>query len=205
MATLDELRARLRDVIDSPVSDTVEQRMQQFREADDLFCELCFCTLTANTSAEKAIEVQQALGDDFCHLEQEQLRGRLKETGYRFTNRAAYICHNRRYRDIDDVLQRFDDAHEAREWLVEHVKGLGYKEASHFLRNVGYRDVAIIDRHVLRVMERHGLIEEIPSSLTRRRYLAMEQRLRDLAASLDVTLAELDLYLWYLETGSILK
>ncbi len=109
MATLDELRARLRDVIDSPVIDTVEQRMQQFREADDLFCELCFCTLTANTSAEKAIEVQEQLRGDFCHLEQEQLRGRLKETGYRFTNRAAYICHNRRYRDIDDVLQRFDD------------------------------------------------------------------------------------------------
>lgn len=205
MATPDDLHAALRDLIDSPVSDTVRQRIQQFRAVDDLFCELCFCTLTANTSAEKAIEVQQALGDDFCTLGQEELRSRLKETGYRFTNRAAYICQNRRYRNIEGILQRFDDAHEAREWFVEHIKGLGYKEASHFLRNVGYTDVAIIDRHVLRVMERHGLIDAIPSSLTRRRYLAMEQRLRDLAASLGITLAELDLYLWYMETGRILK
>jgi len=201
----DDLRARLRDLIDSPVSDTVRQRMQQFREVDDPFCELCFCTLTANTSAEKAIEVQEQLGDDFCTLGQDELRASLKQAGYRFTNRAAYICQNRRYRDIGTILQRYSDTQEAREWLVEHIKGLGYKEASHFLRNTGYTDVAIIDRHVLRVMERHGLIDEIPASLTRRRYLLMEATLRDLAASLDVTLAELDLYLWYLETGKILK
>jgi len=205
MATPDDLHARLHELINSPVSDTVRQRMQQFSDVDDPFCELCFCTLTANTSAEKAIEVQRALGDDFCHLEREELRGRLKETGYRFTNRAAYICHNRRYQNIGTILQRYSDAHEAREWLVEHIKGLGYKEASHFLRNTGYTDVAIIDRHVLRVMHRHGLIDGIPASLTRQRYLEMEQRLRDLAASLDVTLAELDLYLWYMETGKILK
>lgn len=205
MTTPDELRARLRDLIDSPVSDTVRQRLEEFRKVDDLFCELCFCTLTANTSAEKAIEVQEQLGDDFCTLEQEELRSRLEQAGYRFTNRAVYICHNRRYQNIGDVLQRFDDAHEAREWLAEHVKGLGYKEASHFLRNVGYTDVAIIDRHVLRVMKRHALIDGMPSSLTRRRYLSMERRLRDLANSLDITLAELDLYLWYMETGKILK
>ena len=205
MATSAELRARLRDLIDSPVSTTVQQRMEQFREVDDLFCELCFCTLTANTLAEKAIEVQKALGDDFCTLEQEQLRGRLKQAGYRFTNRAAYICQNRRYRDIGNILKRFSNAHEAREWLVEHIKGLGYKEASHFLRNVGYTDVAIIDRHVLRIMEHHGLIDEIPASLSRQQYLSMEERLRELANDVDVTLAELDLYLWYMETGKILK
>ncbi|MFO8132790.1 MAG: N-glycosylase/DNA lyase [Thermoplasmatota archaeon] len=205
MASPDQLRAVLHELIDSPVSETVRRRMQQFRAVDDLFCELCFCTLTANTSAEKAIEVQQALGDDFCTLGQEQLRSRLKQAGYRFTNRAAYICQNRRYRDIGVILQRFGDAGEAREWLVEHIKGLGYKEASHFLRNIGYTDMAIIDRHVLRVMERHGLIDTIPASLSRQQYLAMEATLRDLADSLDITLAELDLYLWYMETGKILK
>ncbi len=205
MGTMDDLRAELRQLIDSPVSETVRQRMQQFASIDDPFCELCFCTLTANTSAEKAIEVQQQLGDDFCTLGQEELRARLKQVGYRFTNRAAYICHNRRYQNIGTILQRFDDAHEARGWLVEHIKGLGYKEASHFLRNVGYTDVAIIDRHILRVIERHGLIDTIPSSLARRRYLAMEDTLRSLAASLDISLAELDLYLWYMETGKILK
>lgn len=205
MASPDDLRTVLQQLIDSPVRETVRQRMTQFASVDDLFCELCFCTLTANTSAEKAMEVQEQLGDDFCHLEQEELRSRLKQAGYRFTNRAAYICQNRRYQDIGDVLQRFSDASEAREWLVEHIKGLGYKEASHFLRNVGYTDVAIIDRHVLRVMERHGLIDDIPASLTRQRYLSMEDTLWQLAASLDITLAELDLYLWYMETGTILK
>lgn len=205
MATQEDLRARLHELIDSPVSETVRQRMQQFASIDDLFRELCFCTLTANTSAEKAIEVQEQLGDDFSRLEREELRARLKQTGYRFTNRAAYICQNRRYRDIGTILQRYSDTQEAREWLVKHIKGLGYKEASHFLRNIGYHDVAIIDRHVLRIMERHGLIDEIPASLSRKRYLAMEATLRSLADDLDISLAELDLYLWYMETGKILK
>jgi N-glycosylase/DNA lyase len=205
MAPPDELRARLRTLIDSPVQETVRQRMHQFSSVDDPFCELCFCTLTANTSAEKAIEVQEHLGDEFYTLDQEELRARLKQAGYRFTNRAAYICQNRRYQDIGDILRRYNDAHEAREWLSEHIKGLGYKEASHFLRNVGYTDVAIIDRHILRVMERYGLIEEIPASLSRQQYLTMEKCLRELANDVDITLAELDLYLWYMETDKILK
>ncbi|MGC9554861.1 MAG: N-glycosylase/DNA lyase, partial [Thermoplasmatota archaeon] len=120
-------------------------------------------------------------------------------------NRAAYICHNRRYQDIGDILRRFQDQREAREWLVKHVKGLGYKEASHFLRNVGYTDVAIIDRHILRVMYRYGLIEKIPDSLSRKRYLELERVLERVADHLGITLAELDLYLWYMETGKILK
>ncbi|GAJ17855.1 unnamed protein product, partial [marine sediment metagenome] len=29
-----------------------------------------------------------------------------------------------------------------REWVVKNFKGLGYKEASHFLRNIGYKNFA---------------------------------------------------------------
>lgn len=35
------------------------------------------------------------------------------------------------------MITRFKDAKETREWLVGEISGMGYKEAGHFLRNIG--------------------------------------------------------------------
>ena len=58
---------------------------------------------------------------------------------------------------------------ERRAWLVDNIKGLGYKEASHFLRNIGFDDYAIIDSHILDLLERYNLIKQ-PKTLTRKKY-----------------------------------
>lgn len=76
---------------------------------------------------------------------------------------------------------------------------------SHFLRNVGFTNVAILDRHVLAVLCAHKLIDEVPRSLTRRSYLKIEEKLRKFAQELNLSLGELDLYLWYMKTGDVLK
>jgi N-glycosylase/DNA lyase len=91
-----------------------------------------------------------------------------------------------------------------REWLIAEVKGFGPKESSHFLRNVGFTDFAIIDFHIVDVLVRHGLIEK-PKTVTKRRYLEIEELLRHIAKKADLNMAELDLYLWYMETGKVLK
>jgi len=91
-----------------------------------------------------------------------------------------------------------------REWLVESVKGLGYKEASHFLRNIGYDDYAIVDFHIVDLLVRHNLIKK-PKTLSRVKYLEIEEILRKIAKKSGLTLAELDLYLWFLETNKVLK
>ena len=88
--------------------------------------------------------------------------------------------------------------------LIRNVKGIGPKEASHFLRNIGYSGFAILDFHIINILARYGLIEK-PKTLTKRRYLEIEELLRSIAAKTDLSLAELDLYLWYMETGKILK
>lgn len=55
---------------------------------------------------------------------------------------------------------------------------MSYKEASHFLRNVGFgEDVAILDRHILRNLERLAVIDEIPKTLSPKLYLEIEDRL----------------------------
>ena len=79
-----------------------------------------------------------------------------------------------------------------------------YKEGSHFLRNIGCDYYAIIDFHILDLLERYHLITK-PKSLTATKYREIEQVLQTIATQTQLTLAELDLYLFYLETGKILK
>ena len=110
----------------------------------------------------------------------------------------------RKYKGSLKSIVESSNPHELREWLVKIVKGIGYKEASHFLRNIGYTNFAIVDFHILNLLERYNLIKK-PKSLTKKEYLRIENLLRKIAKKLDLNLAELDLYLWYLETGKILK
>jgi N-glycosylase/DNA lyase len=45
----------------------------------------------------------------------------------------------------------------------------------------------------------------MPKTLTRKRYLEIEKVFNRLGDSLNMTPAELDLYVWYIKTGKILK
>jgi N-glycosylase/DNA lyase len=107
---------------------------------------------------------------------------------------------------IKPLLGKFADAYERREWLVKNIKGLGYKEASHFLRNMGFgKDIAILDRHILKNLKLMGVIREVPESMGRSKYLAIEKRMARFAKDIDIPLAHLDLLLWSRETGEIFK
>ncbi len=196
---------------DHTVADVVNERMRTFGEnygKEDMywFSELCFCILTANSSAKLGIKIQERLGaEGFLNFPLERLKEILKEEGHRFYRKRAEFIAGAREFDIKRIVTSFEDRKDAREWLVKNVKGIGYKEASHFLRNIGYKNVAILDRHILRLMRKHQLIEDIPKSLTRKRYLALEEIVGRLVEPTGMSLGELDLYLWYLQTGKVLK
>lgn len=201
----------MKDLKKSEVKNLVDVRMGEFREigkgsSSEIFKELCFCVLTANFNAEKSIKLQREIGDGFLTLRKSQLARRLRELGHRYPNtRARYIVEARKYKDsLKDIVKSFNAENELREWLVDNVKGIGYKEASHFLRNIGYTNFAIVDFHILNVLARYKLMEK-PKTLTRRKYLEIEDILREIARKSSLNLAELDLYLWYMETGKILK
>ena len=93
---------------------------------------------------------------------------------------------------------------EIRKWLVKNIKGIGYKEASHFLRNIGFKNIGIIDFHIIDLLTRFRLIKK-PKTLGKKKYLEIEKTLKELSEKLNIGLAKLDLYLWYIETGKILK
>jgi len=95
---------------------------------------------------------------------------------------------------------------EMREFLVRNIKGMGYKEASHFLRNIGLgENLAILDRHILKNLISLGVIDSIPKTLTRKKYLKIEKKMREFAKDIGIPMAHLDLVLWFKEAGLIFK
>ncbi|TFG29238.1 MAG: N-glycosylase/DNA lyase [Promethearchaeota archaeon] len=189
----------------------IDTRIYEFEQIqresiDNIFKELCFCIMTANCGAEKCMEIHEGISDGFLHLTQEHLTEKFKDLGYRFPNvRSIYIVEAREYKDkLHQMLNSTIEKEELRDWVVKHIKGLGYKEASHFLRNIGYKNYAIIDFHIVDVLAKYHVIEK-PKTMTKKKYLEIEEILEQMANRLNLNMAELDLYLWYLETGKILK
>lgn len=186
----------------STVKELVDGRISEFKKlgrksSNELFKELCFCILTANFSAERSIKIQKEIGNGFLTFSKSKLAKKLKQLGYRFPNtRADYIVNARIYKN--------NLRGKSREWLVRHIKGIGYKEASHFLRNTGCKDCAIIDFHIIDLLVREGLIKK-PKTVTKKRYLEIERLLKRIAKRSKLNPAELDLYMWYAETGKVLK
>jgi len=208
---MDKLLKKIDRLKNSKVKGLVDQRMGEFnymrqQPGEELFKELSFCLLTANFNAERSMEIQLALDDDFLHIPEDLLIDKLRFFGHRFPEaRAKYIMEARHHVDyLKDIVDFFADEQDLREWVVKHVKGLGYKEASHFLRNIGFKNLAIIDFHILDVLAKNSLIEK-PKTMTRNKYLEIEGVLKKIGDASGLTQAELDLYLWYMETGKILK
>ncbi len=198
---------------------TIVKRLDEFREIgknaseEQLFAELAFCLLTPQSKARiclAAVERLQANGALY-HGDYDAILSELK--GVRFKARkAAYILKARALftkngeLSIRSVLEKFDDPFQMREWLVMNIKGMGYKEASHFLRNIGMgSQLAILDRHILKNLKLLGVIHEVPKSLTRPRYLEIETKMANFADEIGIPLDHLDLLLWYNETGEVLK
>ncbi|HEC56733.1 MAG TPA: N-glycosylase/DNA lyase [Candidatus Syntrophoarchaeum butanivorans] len=210
-----ELILEIERLLDSPVRDKVRSRMLEFdlnhrMDTEWWFDELCFCLLTANANAARVLEIWRKMKIEglFIAGSLGEVRDALKTLGYRFYNkRALYIIEARSHlTTLKHDVTSFDEPQDARDWLCG-IKGIGMKEASHFLRNVGYRDLAILDRHILRLMDEHGLINGIRwgHGLSRRRYLDIESSFRGFSQEIGLPPGELDLYLWYIKTGCVVK
>ncbi|MGC8981740.1 MAG: N-glycosylase/DNA lyase [Minisyncoccia bacterium] len=182
----------------------VREKLKKFKKVKDknkIFQELCFCVLVANANLEKTLKIWEKLKDKFLSLDLNFLKEKLKKEGQRFCNkRAEYIVYNRKFLDVIPEKIKELDEHELRDWLVKNIKGFGYKEASHFLRNLGFKNFAILDRHILRFLYKNKIIKEIPQNLNKKKYLETEDKLRKISKKLKLSLAELDLLIFYLET-----
>ena len=190
----------------------VLERVEEFKlnniaDEDVWFRELVLCVLTANSSFVAAYKVLGYVMEEFDKGTYgfEQV---LKERGYRFYElKAKYLKNLVKYRGrIKSWIKPLADRSQAlaREVLANEIYGIGMKEASHFLRNVGYFDLAIVDKHVMRFSINSGLVRPF-KTLTRSRYLEIERKLKELAHQLGMPVGILDLFIWHIETGTVLK
>lgn len=104
-------------------------------------------------------------------------------------------------------LESFSDPVERRDWLATEprIKGLGYKESSHYLRNIGFKGYSILDKHIVRCLAELGVIDSAKPPANRSRYLDTETKMRQFAGEVGIDFDELDLVLWSMKTGEILK
>ena len=197
----------------------IRERLREFRNVgrtgshERLFEELTFCIFTAGASARMGLRsvesVRSVLMNGSTRDIQQALTGR-----HRFPNaRGAYVFETREYlREqcglrLDEALRSFKSPDERRDFLAANraVRGIGYKEASHFLRNVGYRGYAILDKHLLSRLNEFEVIESPKPPSSKKQYVATEESVKHFADAIGMDFDELDLLLWYTKTGEILK
>lgn len=198
----------------------IEARIDDFRRIwlegnnEDIFVELAFCILTPQSKARNAWKAITELKENYLLF-----NGKAEEiVDYlnivRFKNNKAENLYRLRTQMksengdfiTKDLIDDLGDVEAKREWIVKNIRGIGYKEASHFLRNIGFgNEIAILDRHILKNLFNLAVIEEIPKTLTKKKYLEIEEKMKEFSKLVNISMDHLDLVLWYMEAGEIFK
>ena len=199
----EEIRARLAEF----------ENIWKTEPDERLWEEMVFCFFTGGCSARMGLRSIEAARPLLLTGTHEELMNALVGRHRYPRARSGYIVASRDFLqehcnlELRKKLDGFEDALARRDWLVKEkrIKGLGYKEASHYLRNIGLKGYAILDKHILRSLAELGIINDPKPPNTRARYLAIEEKLKKLAELTEIDFDELDLVLWSMKTGEILK
>lgn len=197
----------------------IQARLAEFEDVwksgtdDRLWEEMVFCFFTGGCSAKMGLRSIEAVRPLLLKGNHEELAKALSGVHRYPFARSGYIIASRNFLEdhcqmrLREKLNSFEDDLARRDWLVKEkgIKGLGYKEASHYLRNIGLKGYAILDKHILRSLAELGIIDDPKPPANRTRYLLVEEKLKELSNRTGIDFDELDLVLWSMKTGEILK
>ena len=180
-------------------------RLKEFENNKDYFYELCFCILTPQSSAKTAWDCIKRLKKVNFKNKNINPQNYIKPIRF-YKNKSNYLLKlKKNYPSILKNIKQTPYSKQLREFLVKNVKGYGYKEASHFLRNIGHKNVAILDRHILKNLKEYKVIKEVPDSLTTKKYCEIEDKFLNFSNKIGIPMDYLDLLFWSQETGKIFK
>ncbi|RMD67756.1 DNA lyase [Candidatus Pacearchaeota archaeon] len=201
----------------------IKQRLEEFSSLDweARFKEFVFCLLTPQSNAKRCWEAVELIfaHEQFPNLSIEELE-RILSTRTRFhrTKARNVLRAIKKWDKIkerielseaklkDQGARRSEEVVELRDWLASNVKGMGMKEASHFLRNIGLsrNSIAILDRHILRNLLARKVVssDRIKSA---KHYKEIEEEFLEFSSQLGFLPDELDLVYWSKETGEVFK
>lgn len=201
------------------IKDNIDKRLEEYKKVweegtnEDIHAELSFCILTPQSKARNAWRAITNMRNDnvLFTADAENLSEYLNIVRFK-NNKAKYLVELRNQMTRDgkiitkDFFESIPSISERRNWIVENIKGMSWKEAGHFLRNVGFgQEVAILDRHILKNLVRLQVIPEVPKTLSKKIYLEIEDKMRNYCKEVGITMDRMDLLLWYLEAGEIFK
>lgn len=198
----------------------IEKRLIEFKDIwkkgsnEDIHTELSFCILTPQSKAVNAWKAITTLRDNglLFNGSADEIVEYLNIVRFK-NNKAKYLVALREQMQDEkgqivtkDFFNSIPTVKDRREWIVKNIKGMAYKEAGHFLRNVGFgKEIAILDRHILKNLVKLEVIEEVPKSLTPKLYLEIEEKMKTYCDYISIQMDSLDLLLWYKEAGEIFK
>ncbi len=163
------------------IKDDIDKRLEEYKKVweegtnEDIHAELSFCILTPQSKARNAWKAITNMRNDnvLFSADAETLSEYLNIVRFK-NNKAKYLVELRNQMTKDgkiitkDFFESISTVPERRNWIVENIKGMSWKEAGHFLRNVGFgQEVAILDRHILKnlvrlqVIRRNWIVENI--------------------------------------------
>ncbi len=209
--TLEELKSEY-----ARRKDSIEEQLGEFRKirgrADDrkIFEELAYCVLTSAVGPRVGLRSLEAIRDILLDGTAEDTESTLKGV-HKYPEKAYFIVHTREYLKreygfkLRELVDSFPGPEERRDFfaLNKDIKGIGYTQASHFLRNIGFPGYAILDKNVIKSLYDLGIIDSPKPPSTGKRYKEIEGRMKSLAGELGIGLDELDMLLWSLKTGRI--
>lgn len=190
----------------------IDNRLNEFNDIlkngkeDDFIYEFIFCLLTPQSKAKMCDKAVKNLRKNFNNESLEKLL-----FGVRFKNKKSeyikeFLEKIKKYKSFKELILSFENDEQRRDFLVKNFKGIGLKEASHFLRNIGLgENLAILDRHILKNLKEIGIIDEIPKSLSNKKYKEIEEKMRLFANEIGIDMKSLDFILWYKETREVFK
>ncbi|GMO65486.1 MAG: N-glycosylase/DNA lyase [Endomicrobiia bacterium] len=200
----------------SPIILSREKHFDKVRENgtdEEIFAELIFCLFTPQSKAILCWNAVNELAKKnmIFNSEEENIIKIIKKVRFK-NNKVKYLIEARKMFIINgkinlkERLKSFKDIYKLRKWLAENVKGIGYKEAGHFLRNIGIgKDLAILDRHILKNLKIYGAIKEKPLILNKKTYLETEKHMQSFSKNIGIPMSHLDMLFWCKNTGGIFK
>ena len=211
---------------DKVLHERMKRRLEYFervfkRDNDKrLFAELAFCICTPQTKARSgAAAIIDLYNNNLLFNGSAEKVANILIKHVRFHNMKAenIVLARQLYfpkekfilKDRINEAVKNDSMVELRNELAKEVKGYGLKEASHFLRNIGFgQKIAILDRHIMRVMDKLSILPEgmtPKTSLTKNNYLQCESNLVEYSKSEKIPMEYLDFVFWYDATNDIFK
>lgn len=188
-------------------STEIRAKLKQFKSLSEeqKFREFQFCLLTPQSNAQRCWQAVDEISKMKNPTLQEIKKVLSKKTRFHNTKAKRIAKSKDNWVRIKPLLSNKNTVG-LRNELAKRVNGYGFKEASHFLRNIGLSNnqIAILDRHILRNLHSLGLIKD-QQVKNKRDYLEKEQIFLAHAARIRMSADELDLHWWSQENGEIFK